>query len=255
MKYSFIFCYRNRETHLNITIPRIRELHPDAEIIVVEQNDTKKFRRANLLNEGARNATGDILILHDIDYYPTDTVVYHDGVSDVYLPVKFVEFVYNSLEPKPLLEVPGGYRHFKDGVDSNFFGAVEVFTREAFFTINGFSPNYVGWGFEDADLRERISHYGLKVTRSQTGKFLALDHPDSGPSFQDQDFLNNIHRAQNWQRDLKQGVKTQPVTAERVVPKHKEVDVWVMATDFDPPPPPTHVIVASKFNFTDDDGN
>jgi hypothetical protein len=251
MKYSFIFCYRNRETHLNITIPRIRDLHPDAEIIIVEQNDQKKFRRANLLNEGARVATGDILILHDIDYYPTDNVMYYDGTSDVFLPVKQVEFVYNTLAPKPLSEVPGGYRHFKDGVDANFFGAVEVFTREAFFTINGFSPLYVGWGFEDSDVRERIHHYGLTVIRGN-GQFLALDHPDSGPTFQDQDFLNNIHRSQNWQRDLAHGVKTQPSHAEQVVPKHKEVDKWIMATEFDPPPAPTHIMV-SKFNFDEGD--
>lgn len=248
MKKSFIFCYRNRETHLNITIPRIRELYPTAEIIVVEQNDDKKFRRANLLNEGAKSATGDVLIFHDIDYYPTDGVNYYDGVSDMYLPVKYVEFVYNELVPKPLHKVPGGYRHFKDGVDDNFFGAIEVFTKDAFFAINGFSPLYVGWGFEDADLRERVQYYGLKTGRSRTNKFLALDHPDSGPAHHDQDFINNINRSQQWSRYLDKGVSSQPATVENVKPKHGDVDTWLLATEFDGPPKPTH-IVSTKFNW------
>jgi hypothetical protein len=245
--YSFIFCYRNRETHLNITVPRIRELYGDkAEIIVVEQNDTKKFRRANLLNEGARSASKDILVFHDIDYYPTDGLTYWDGISDVFLPVKKVEFVYNDLTPKPIEEVPGGYRHFKNSVDDNFFGGVTTFKRDAFFSINGFSPLYIGWGFEDADLRERIAHGRLSVARSAGNKFLALDHPDSGPSFQDQDFLNNIHLSQNWDKHRNKGVSNQPSKVEQVKPKHELVDKWLLTTDFDGPPQPTHIVVSTR---------
>lgn len=248
MKYSFIFCYRNREAHLNITIPHLRQLYPDAEIIVVEQNDNKKFRRANLLNEGARSATGDVLVLHDIDYYPTDSTQYWLDGTDVFLPVKRVRFCYNDLREKPLDEVPGGYRHFKDGVDANFFGGVTSFSRDAFLSINGFSPLYVGWGFEDADLRERIKHNGLTVVRANNSEFLALDHPDSGPTFKDQDFLNNIQMSQRWMLHLDKGVQNQPSTVENVTPRHSGVDKWLMATNFDEPPKPTY-IVQSNFNF------
>lgn len=248
MKYSFIFCYRNREEHLNITIPRIREVmkNQDHEIIVVEQDDTRKFRRANLLNEGAKVATGDILIFHDIDYYPSDDVVYYDGISDVYLPVHKAIFVYNNFTEKPLEEVPGGYRHFRNGVDENFFGAVEVFKRDAFFKINGFSPLYVGWGFEDADLRERVQHYELSVMRGNC-TFLALDHLDSGPSLFDSDFRYNMTRARQWKLDLDRGVKNQPAKVSEITPTHSLVDKWLLVTDFDGP----LFIVSSNRNFED----
>lgn len=252
MKYSIIFPYRNRQQHLDITVPNIRthfeKIGHDFELIIVEQNDSKKFRRANLLNEGAKVAHGDILIFHDIDYVPTLDVEYYDGESDVYLPVKCVVFCYNNLIEKPLEEVPGGYRHFKIAVDDNFFGGVLTVKKELFFNVNGFSPSYVGWGCEEADFRERTIRFGCKSHRNPKNKFLALDHPDSGPSFQDQDFLNNIHLSQNWDKYLDKGVKNQPSKVDLIKPKHELVDKWILATEFDGPPAPTH-IVASRFDW------
>lgn len=254
MKSSFIFCYRNREEHLKILIPHLRDLldnvwvtpKTEYEIIVVEQNDNKKFRRANLLNEGVKVAKGEIVILHDIDYYPTEEVAYWASDTDVFLPVKTVQFVYNSLKPKPIQEVPGGYRHFKDSVDDNFFGGVCCFRRDAFMEINGFSHLFTGWGFEEADLRERVKSYGLRVKRG-AGHFLALDHPDSGPSMQDPDFLNNIAMANNSAFYREHGIKNQPSTTKEIIPKHRYVDRWILATDFDGTQE-SHHIVSSKFN-------
>lgn len=249
MKYSIIFCYRNRKEHLNIIVPRIKEVFCDTdhEIIVVEQDDDRKFRRGNLLNVGAKVASGEVLIFHDVDYYPTNNVTYYDGTSDVYLPVKRVEFVLNDLSPRPVEEIPGGYQHFKDGVDDNFFGAVEVFRREAFFKVNGFNPLYVGWGFEDTDLRERIYHYGLTISKNADNLFYALEHVDSGPSFDDPDFRSNIHRSQAWSRYLSAGVKNQYSSVRMIEPNHKLVDKWIMATEFDGPT----FIVRSEYNFDD----
>lgn len=251
MKYSFIFCYRDRDTHLKITIPRICELYPDAEIIVVEQNDKKKFRRANLLNEGAKAATGDILIMHDIDYYP-DHVEYWDGKSEVFLPVRYVRFVYNDLSLKPLEEVPGGYRHFINGVDDNFHGGVTTFTRDTFFKINGFSSMFVGWGFEDADLRERIAAAGITPVRAKDNVFLALDHPDSGPAPHDADFNRNIQLATQSHLYRDKGVKNQPSTVDigsAMLQNRYVIDKWIQATDFDGP----SYIEASSFDWLKND--
>jgi hypothetical protein len=215
---------------------------------VVEQADTNKFRRANLLNEGAKYATGDILVLHDIDYYP-EHVTYWDGVSDVYLPVKYVRFVYNDLNVKPIDEVPGGYRHFVNGVDENFFGGVTTFKRDAFFKINGFSWRYVGWGFEDADLRERIAVNNLTVARSQDNVFLALDHPDSGPQPTDRDFLKNIQMSMKPELYFADGVNNQPSSTDVGLTRHPGVDLWLLASDFDGP---TNIITSSFDWLTDD---
>jgi beta-1,4-galactosyltransferase 4 len=249
--YSFIFPFRNRWEHLSITIPRLREFFPKEEFIVVEQNDEMKFRRANLLNEGAKSASGNMFIFHDIDYYPAIFNGYASLQADVFLPVRRVHFMTNDLQPKPIEEVPGGYRHFRDEVDGNFFGAVSTFTKDAFYHINGFSPMYVGWGFEDADLRERVNHYRLKVLRGM-GEFYALDHKDSGPPAHDEDFLNNIRLSQIWHLHLDKGVKNQHSKVENVAPKHPMIDKWIMATGFDGPPKQTH-IVSSRFNWDEGD--
>jgi N-terminal domain of galactosyltransferase/N-terminal region of glycosyl transferase group 7 len=261
MKYSFIFSYRDRQDHIRVTMPRIEEVarHQglDFEIIVVEQADDKKFRRANLLNEGAKYATGDILVFHDIDYYPSSLdQQYYDGVSDVFLPVRRVEFMNNDLTPRDPNDVPRGYRHFKISVDENFFGAVSVFTRDAFFKINGFSPLFVGWGVEDADLRARVYHYGLSVKRSDDNLFYALNHVDSGPEHNDPDFIRNMHLEHVWQQHLDKGVTNQPSTSQEGGCFFSEGWAqnvrWIQATDFDPPVVGSQTIVASSFDWLND---
>ena len=251
MKYSIIFPYRDREEHLRISIPAIREqvnrLGIDAELIIVEQSDTHKFRRASTKNLGAIVARPDtnIFVFHDIDYMPTDSVIYHNEVSDVYLPVQRVEFLTQALTPKPIADVPGGYRHFAQGVDANFFGGVAAITREAFQKMGGFNWKMKGWGREDEAFRDACYAEQLSVARGN-GLFYALDHVDSGPDIQtDADFQQNIAMSNQWQQFRQFNVTNQPHTFTRVTPKHPLVDVWVEATDFDGP---TN-IVASSFLF------
>ena len=261
MNVSVVFPYRNRLEHLHTTLPRVHQVLTaqghHVELIVVEQKDTRKFRRANLLNEGARVASGDVIVLHDIDYYPaTDDVEYFREGLDAFLPVRRVEFVHNDLTPRPTSDVPEGYRHFKISVDADFYGGISEFTREAFFAINGFSTKFVGWGFEDADLRERIQHFNLKVERSDNNLFYALDHVDSGPPSDDPDFHRNIHLWHVWRENLTHGVSTS-IASVTEVPPPVALGLpnfrWVEATGFDPVIPPVSPSVASSCNFDDGD--
>lgn len=255
MKYSFCFCYRDREEHLGIVVPRIQEYATtkglEHEIIVVEQNDTKPFRRGNLLNEAARFATGDILVLHDIDHYPIEGD-YWDGASQVYLPIRRVEFRNNDLTPRLLEDIPSGYRHFSKSVDEDYFGGVSTFQRKAFFAINGFNPLFIGWGFEDADLRERIAHGQLTVKRSDNGFFCALNHPDSAPNPNDPALQRNMGLWHDGQKFVTLGVKNQPSKTEEIIPKHPLVTRWILATDFDPPTPQANKIVMSNLGDLDE---
>lgn len=236
MKYSIIFCYRNREEHLNIVLPRIKEVFKDTEheIVVIEQNDKEKFRRSNTLNEGAKVATGDILVFHDIDYYPVN-VNYFDEHSDldVFLPVHRVEFVKNDLTPRPIEDIPKGYRTFKDGVDENFYGGVISFKRDAFFAINGFNSLFKGWGFEDENLRRRIQRNKLKVARGYGNLFVALDHKDNCPSTDDEDFRKNMIICANEEFYDGYGVDTQHAHSRiEIKGKNPYVDRWICASDF-----------------------
>lgn len=230
MKYSVIICYRDREQHLNTLLPRLREVFPadDSEIIVVEQNDNDKFLRGNVFNAGAQVAKGDILVFHDVDHYPADVEYELPEGVDMWLPIKRVTYVDENLDPLPMDEVPSGYRHFKDSVDTNFYGGVSVFRREAFFKINGFNSLYRGWGLEDADLRERVKHYGLNVQRGD-GDFYALQHKDSNPGNQDSDFIRNNQLFARWRDYLEAGVRTQFQSVHEVIDGPVR---WLQATNF-----------------------
>lgn len=234
MKYSVIICYRDREEHLRILAPRLREVFGDeAEIIVVEQDDEDRFLRGQLFNVGAKYAKGDILVFHDVDHYPVDVNYEPPEGVDVWLPVKRVTFVDNAkLKELPELLIPSGYRHFKNGVDDDFYGGVEVFRREAFFRINGFNSLYRGWGLEDADIRERIKHFGLAVERGD-GDFKALQHKDSFPGSNDEEFQRNQQIFSQWKEFLHAGVATQLETINEVSLGEGMVDRWIKATNID----------------------
>jgi glycosyltransferase involved in cell wall biosynthesis len=259
MKYSIIIPYRDREEHLKTLLMALNEEFDgtDYEVIVVEQDDSNKFRRGNCRNVGAINASGEFLIFHDVDYYPVDQegewVEYWNMTVDLFLPVKRVEFVYNDLTPKPPHEIPSGYRHFKISVDDDFYGGVLSFKRDAFFAINGFSWKFVGWGFEDADLRERVKHFGLTTKRSDDNLWYALDHTDSAPPINDPDFQQNVNMWRNFRHYLGFGVNDMPYSAKVSEPPHwvgeshlTLVHKWIKASQFHD----TKVgIVCSSFNF------
>lgn len=267
MKYSIIIPYRDRETHLK-TLLQVLDTSfkgKDYEVIVVEQDDNNKFRRGNVRNVGALNATGDILIFHDVDYIPGfsdgERATYLDDGVDLFLPVKRVQFVDNNLLNLPNSKIPSGYRHFKISVDDDFYGGVLVFKREAFFAINGFSWKFVGWGFEDADLRERAKHYGLVTKRSDENMWYAMEHTDSAPPIADADFQQNINMWRNFRTYLQFGVNDMPYEARDATPPQwisdlekatfsKLVHKWVKASKFHD----TKVgIVCSSFNFDEGD--
>lgn len=226
---SIVVCYRDREEHLQKFIPHMKEIFKgfSYEIIVVEQNDDLPFKRGVLLNEGARIAKGAFIAFHDVDYLPSSADHYFD-IVDVTQPVKFVDFVNMDGSPRNESDVPSGYRHFKNGVDNDFYGAVTVFKRDAFFKINGFNSLYNGWGLEDADLRERIKYYGLTVTRNG-GRFQALPHKDSFPGINDSSFQHNNQLFNKWSTLLGYGVNTQK--AVRSVHQLEDY-TWIKASNF-----------------------
>jgi len=235
MKFSVIVCYRDRNSHLEILAPRLREVFgDDAEIIICEQDNDERFLRGQLFNVGAKYAKGDILVFHDVDHVPYDNVTYEPPEDvDVWLPIKRVIYVNNeTLEELPEDQIPSGYRHFRDRVDDDFFGGVEVFRRQAFFDINGFNSLYHGWGLEDADLRERISYYS-RAARRGNGSFKALQHIDSFPGTNDVEFQRNQQLFAEWQNWLHAGVLTQIETVNEVDTDNEYVNRWLKVTNID----------------------
>lgn len=182
MKYSIIIPYRNREDHLLTLLPRLQEVFEDKdyEIIISEQGNDDNFQIAIVENIGYLQSTGDVIVLHQVDYYPTDDVSYEfDGA--VVLPARRGIFLDNSnKELRTLNDVPAGYRNFYQEIEPNFYGGVIYMSRDQFEAINGLNPLYKGWGNEDEDLRERIKWAGLPCRRNGVGTYYCLYHEDNG---------------------------------------------------------------------------
>ena len=192
MSYSIIIPYRDREEHLRTLLPRLTTLFEakDYEIIVAEQVDEGKFKKNILYNTAAQYATKDLLVFHDVDYYPTDDVDYHTTKEVPMYPVRQVIFLGEDNNPLPIEEVPAGYRSFSTDVGDHS-GGVFVLSRHLFDTIGGFNPFYFGWGKEDDDTRDRVRAAGYNWNRNGSGLFLAMYHKPIGNLDGDPDWINN----------------------------------------------------------------
>ena len=193
MKYSIILPYRNREQHLQTLLPRLIEKFAgkDYEIIVAEQEDEGPFLKTILMNMAFKYSKGEVLIFHDVDYYPMDNVSYeYDEDAGIY-PVRNVIFLDENGQEMPEDRIPGGYRMFRYDV-GNHSGGVVMVSRRNFVRMNGFNPAYRGWGKEDDDFMIRFDYHEIQRRRNDKGTFLSLYHPNTEPPQNDPDFQNNV---------------------------------------------------------------
>lgn len=126
-------------------------IYPQVEhtIIVVNQEDIKKFNRGKLLNIGfleAEKRGCDYVIFHDVDLIPGKG---HYQYSDIPLQLA------NKFRP-----AIGG---FTRTIQRNYFGGVTLFNLQNFRKINGYSNKYRGWGFEDDDLLLRCREQNIAL--------------------------------------------------------------------------------------------
>lgn len=195
MTYSIIIPYRDREEHLSKLLPRLHSIFENTnyEIIVVEQDDSDKFQKNSLYNIAGLVANGNLLIFHDVDYYPSDNVKsisYNTDQNTPLYPVGKVIFLDETDSPRDPNDIPFGYRNFHIDVGDHS-GGVFVLHKDLFHGINGLNPYYKGWGKEDDDTRERLRILGKNWNRNNDALFYALYHRDSKPSDSDIDFINN----------------------------------------------------------------
>jgi len=199
MKYSIIIPYRNREEHLQKILPRLAQKFEgmDYEIIVAEQDDNEPFCKTVLMDVAVKYATGDILIFHDVDYYPMDNVSYEYTEDVVIYPVRNVIFLDENDTALPEEKIPAGYRHFRHDVQ-NHSGGVVIVSKANFYKMNGFNPSYKGWGREDDDFLLRVDYHQLLRRRNEFGTFLAFHHKDSAPEPTDANFVHNNNLIQDF---------------------------------------------------------
>jgi predicted glycosyltransferase involved in capsule biosynthesis len=208
IKYSIIISYRNREEHLSILLPRLKEIfiNTSYEIIIAEQDNDEKFQKNSLYNIATQKATGDLFIFHDVDYYPGDNVSYYT-TSDIPLyPVKNLIFLNQEGTQRDFDDIPEGYRNFHQNVGDHS-GGVFVLHRELFYKMNGLNPYYKGWGKEDDDTRDRLRLLGYNWKRNEEGVFYGLYHIHNYPEHDDVDFINNHILLSQLENNLHLGYK------------------------------------------------
>jgi hypothetical protein len=146
-KTVIIIPYRDRQKHLDYflekSFPKLKNIIPNLEIIVVEQTQGKKFNRGATINIGYNYYNNQ-----DYDYITQDVDTNPIEISLPYYSheVKNNDFLSIYSFPRSV----GGITKFK-GSD--------------FVKINGFPNDYWGWGHEDKDFMNRIEFYGYNITR------------------------------------------------------------------------------------------
>jgi len=231
MKYSIIIPYRDRKSHLEILLPRLQEVFQskDYQIVVAEQDDLQKFRLSSLYNIAYKHCDGDIIIFHDVDYVPDDSVSYTLKNNNPTYPVRQVVFLDENLQPKSVDKIPQGYRHFREDV-GNHWGGVFMLHRDHFEAINGFNPLYVGWGKEEEETHLRLLEKGLICERNDKGLFYALDHKDNCPPISDHNFIENHYLLNNFKDNLHIGYSNLTADVERY--KAGDKILWLKIKNF-----------------------
>jgi len=147
-KLGVIVPYRDRPQQLKRFVSHMEDYLKDIEyeIFIVEQSDDNPFNRGKLLNVGFKSACDkgcDYFVFHDVDMLPED-----------------VDYSYSD---KPLHLATHLQEHDYETTFFDYFGGVTMFNKQDFKTINGFSNEYWGWGFEDDDLLVRCVQSDLEM--------------------------------------------------------------------------------------------
>ena len=136
-------------------------------VYVIEQDDEYPFNRGKLMNVGFAEALKDknftCHVFHDVDLLPeNDFNDYGCPTSPRHLSRAIDKFNYRL----PYNQI---------------FGGVEMFRREHYERVNGFSNSYWGWGAEDDDLYKRVTQHGLQLTRpsAEEGRYTMIQHRES----------------------------------------------------------------------------
>jgi hypothetical protein len=126
------------------------------ELIIAEQMDGHAFNQGLLYNVGFLYSQGTSVCFHDVDMLPVTADYSHPAIP-------------TSLITKCNL--------YDDSIPyKTYFGGVNIFPRECFKKVNGYSNSYLVWGASDDDMWIRCATAGWTPARRE-GTFFHQDHP------------------------------------------------------------------------------
>tara|TARA_R100000008_G_scaffold29878_1_gene16514 strand:- start:1308 stop:2744 length:1437 start_codon:yes stop_codon:yes gene_type:complete len=182
-KLGVIIPYREREEHLERFIEYFTEFMSDKkinyQIFVIEQYDLKPFNRGRLLNIGYKIAIQngcDYVCFHDVDMLPEE-----------------VDYSYPT-KPTHLASQLSNYNY---GMPyDEYFGGVTLFNKYDFELVNGYSNEYIGWGFEDDDLLNRCYEKKLPMDIEWVGDPSKTTRPLTFVNFDGKKSFVEVHSKQ-----------------------------------------------------------
>jgi len=182
-KLGVIIPYREREEHLERFIEYFTEFMSDKkinyQIFVIEQYDLKPFNRGRLLNIGYKIAIQngcDYVCFHDVDMLPEE-----------------VDYSYPT-KPTHLASQLSNYNY---GMPyDEYFGGVTLFNKYDFELVNGYSNEYIGWGFEDDDLLNRCYEKKLPMDIEWVGDPSKTTRPLTFANFDGKKSFVEVHSKQ-----------------------------------------------------------
>ena len=192
-KNIIIIPYRNRSGHLNFLETKkidwfIDTLNDSTLVVIVEQEDGKKFNRGKLLNIGIKelyDKCESYFILHDID---------------LYLKGEQRNF-YNIDNNDDIVRFFSGHKFS--------LGGLVKFKKEVLLDINGHRNNIWGWGMEDRALYYRSRIKGYNPTQNlvkDLSKLEQLKHKPNLVQYKDNrkgmsNYIDNIMKKEEEKKD------------------------------------------------------
>eukprot|EP00057_Strongylocentrotus_purpuratus_P017896 XP_011672370.1 PREDICTED: beta-1,4-galactosyltransferase 6-like [Strongylocentrotus purpuratus] len=223
---AIVIPFRNRFHHLPIflrhIVPFLKRQKLEFSIFISEQRNDIRFNRAMLMNVGFVEA---------LNFINFDCVVFHD-IDHLALNVQN----YFGCENMP--------RHFISGEAiwrwkipyTKLFGGVTGITKDQFYTINGLSNVYWGWGGEDDDFFNRVYTKNLTRTRPEgkIGYFDSVRHAkkESSVSNEARVCLLKSYK-QRMPTDGVSNLKYEPPTIE-LHPLYTNISVNIQKLPWDP---------------------
>lgn len=203
---SLIIAYKSdtveREKNLEYCKRYYRQMIPNCEIIVQESSD-ETFNKCKLYNEGVGRATYDSLCFLDSDVFVSreslckSIEAIKDDITTVAIGYNGTA-LYLSYSAKASLRETFTYRDLNDIIPQGYklqllekndmfevsnlraVGGCLLMDKACFKDINGFNPNFTGWGYEDNEIILRSHKLGKKVVYINTNKpyLFHLPHMD-----------------------------------------------------------------------------
>lgn len=172
---------------------RWKILYPyEIEFIVCDSGD-EPFSRSKSRNQGAKNASTDVLVFADADTIPVrrfiDKSVESASLSRWCIAYDMGRYYnLNSVHTRELLRadpatlicepVEGMWDH----KITSWAGMFAV-SQEDFWRIGGYDERFIGWGHEDVALRLALDNEVCKHDRVVDGFAIHLDHPRANATF------------------------------------------------------------------------